>query len=218
MDAAQSTPHTLTVVRNKFLLKAGIDIRHVRLDIDEQVLNARVLTPLCAIDMAYGAFQSLDKSFFKHSAKKCYNDIKAKFHTIFSRNGILYSGLEDEELMSVIDYMEKIDACVKKDMDILKWQIHGHLMDLPMKERNITATIILMMTICCYSHDMLARDLHTDFIELEYISKKASNAVDFILRDLFGKNAPVINFTDEQFTLTLTVLFKRLTEVTTDGV
>jgi len=218
MDDAKPTQSTLTVVRNKFLRKAGIDMSHVRIDIDEQVLNARVLTPICAIDMAYGAFQSLDKSFFKHDTKRYYSDINAKFRTIFGRGGILYSGLDDDEMMSAIDYMEKIEKCVKKDMEILKWQIHGHLMDLPIRERNIVATLILMMTICCYSHDMLNRDLRTNFIELEYISKKASNAVDAILKNLFGKNAPNIEFTDDQFTLTLTVLFKRLTEVTTEGV
>ena len=48
---AQPKANALTAVRNKFLLKAGIDMRRVRTDIDEQVLNARVLTPLCAIDL-----------------------------------------------------------------------------------------------------------------------------------------------------------------------
>ena len=168
--------------------------------------------------MAYAAFQSLDKSFFKQNTKMWYNDIHAKFHAIFGRHtGIIYSGLTDDEMMLVIDYMEKIEEYVKKDMEILKWQIHGHLMHLPIDERNIAATLILMMTICCYSHDMLDRDLHTNFVELEFIAKRASNIVDAMLKKLFGKNAPDIEFTDDQFTLTLTVLFKKLTEVTTEG-
>ena len=215
---AEQTTNALTAVRNKFLLKAGIDMRRVRTDIDENALNARVLTPLCAIDMAYAAFQSLDKGFFKQSTKMYYNDIQAKFHVIFSRNGIIYKGLTDDEMMMVVDYMEKIEDCVKKDMEILKWQIHGHIMHLPMTERNIAATLITMMTICCYSHDMLERDLHTDFVELNYIAKRASNIVDVMLKQLFGKNAPNIEFTDDMFTRTLTVLFKKLTEITTEGV
>lgn len=218
MSDMQQTTNTLTAVRNKFLRKAGIDMNRVRIDIDEQVLNARVLTPLCAIDMAYGAYQSLDKSFFKQNTKMWYNDIHAKFHAIFGRHtGIIYSGLTDDEMMLVIDYMEKIEEYVKKDMEILKWQIHGHLMHLPIDERNIAATLILMMTICCYSHDMLDRDLHTNFVELEFIAKRASNIVDAMLKKLFGKNAPDIEFTDDQFTLTLTVLFRKLTEITTEG-
>ncbi len=215
---AEQTTSALTAVRNKFLLKAGIDMRRVRTDIDENALNARVLTPLCAIDMAYAAFQSLDKGYFKQSTKMYYNDIQSKFHVIFNRNGILYKGLTDDEMMMVVDYMEKIEDCVKKDMEILKWQIHGHIMHLPMKERNIAATLITMMTICCYSHDMLERDLHTDFVELNYIAKRASNIVDVMLKQLFGKNAPNIEFTDDMFTRTLTVLFKKLTEITTEGV
>lgn len=217
MEEQQKTGNALTSVRNKFLRKAGIDMSRVRLDIDEQVLNARVLTPLCAIDLAFAAFESLDKDFFKHDTKKLYNDIRGKFHVILGRHGILYGGLTDDEMMLVIDYMEKIEESVKKDLEILKWQIHGHLMTLPIKERNIAATLIMMMTICCYSHDMLDRDLHTNFVELEYIAKRASNIVDAMLKKLFGKNAPDIEFTDEQFTLTLTVLFRRLTEITTEG-
>ena len=215
---AEKTTNALTAVRNKFLLKAGIDMRQVRADIDEHVLNARVLTPLCAIDMAYAAFQSLDKSFFKQNTKMYYNDIQAKFSVIFNRNGIIYKGLTDDEMMMVVEYMEKIEESVKKDMEILKWQIHGHIMNLPLPERNIAATLITMMTICCYSHDMLKQDLHTNFVELEYIAKRASNIVDAMLKKLFGKDAPDIVFTDNQFTLTLTVLFRRLTEITTEDV
>ncbi len=208
----------LTVVRNKFLRKAGIDMSRVRIDIDEQTLNARVLTPICAVDLAFAAFQSLDKDFFKHETKKLHTDIHNKFHAIFGRQGIMYSGLTDDEVMVVIDYMEKIEESVKKDMEILKWQIHGHLMMFPIKERNMVATLITMMTICCYSHDMLNRDLHTNFIELEYIAKLGSRLVDLMMKKLFGKDAPDIVFTDDQFTLTLTVLFKRLTEITTEGI
>lgn len=217
-ETQPKTTNALTAVRNKFLLKAGIDMRRVRTDIDEQVLNARVLTPLCAIDMAYAAFQSLDKGYFKQSTKMYYNDIQSKFHVIFNRQGILYRGLTDDEMMTAVEYMEKIEQSVKKDMEILKWQIHGHLMHLPLSERTIAATLILMMTICCYSHDMLDRDLHTDFVELQYIAKRASNIVDAMLKTLFGKNAPDIVFTDDMFTRTLTVLFKRLTEITTEGI
>lgn len=215
---AQPKANALTAVRNKFLLKAGIDMRRVRTDIDEQVLNARVLTPLCAIDLAYAAFQTLDKDFFKQSTKMWYKEIQGKFHVIFNRNGILYKGLTDDEMLTAVEYMEKIEQSVKKDMEILKWQIHGHLMHMPMPDRSIAATLILMMTICCYSHDMLERDLHTDFVELTGIAKRASRMVDAMMKTLFGKNAPDVVFTDDQFTLTLTVLFKRLTEITTEGI
>lgn len=217
MATEQKTASALTIVRNKFLRKAGIDMSRVRVNIAEQTLNARVLTPLCAVDMAYAAFQSLDKDFFKQDIKKLYNDIHGKFHIVFGSHGILYSGLTDDEVMIVNDYMEKIEESVKKDMEILKWQIHGHLMMFPVKERNIAATLITMMTICCYSHDMLDRDLHTNFVELEYIAKLGSRIVDLMMKRLFGKDAPDIVFTDDQFTLTLTVLFRRLTEITTEG-
>lgn len=215
---AQETTNALTVVRNKFLMKAGIDMRRVRMDIDENALNARVLTPLGAIDLAFAAFQTLDKSFFKQNTKMWYKDIYSKFNAIFNRQGILYKGLTDDEMMMVIDYMEKIEQSVKKDMEILKWQIHGHLMHMPIEERKIAATLITMMTICCYSHDMLKQDLNTNFVELEYISKRGSNIVDAMQKKLFGKDAPDVVFTDDQFTLTLTVLFKRLTEITTEGI
>ncbi len=215
---AQETINALTVVRNKFLMKAGIDMRRVRTDIDENALNARVLTPLGAIDLAFAAFQTLDKSFFKQNTKMWYKDIYSKFNAIFNRQGILYKGLTDDEMMMVIDYMEKIEQSVKKDMEILKWQIHGHLMHMPIEERKIAATLITMMTICCYSHDMLKQDLNTNFVELEYISKRGSNIVDAMQKKLFGKDAPDIVFTDDMFTRTLTVLFKRLTEITTEGI
>lgn len=218
MATEQKTMNALTIVRNKFLLKAGIDMSRVRIDIDEQTLNTRVLTPLCAVDLAFAAFELLDKDFFKQDTKKLYKDIQGKFHVIFGRHGIIYSGLTDDEMMMVIDYMEKIEEGVKKDMEILKWQIHGHLMMFPIKERNMVANLIIMMTICCYSHDMLERDLHTNFIELEHIAKLGSRLVDLMMKKLFGKDAPDLVFTDNQFTLTLTVLFRRLTEITTEGI
>ncbi len=216
MESKQT--NMLTAVRNKFLRKAGINTARIRGNIDEQVLNARVLTPLCATDIAKEMFYTLDKSQFKQVQKRYYKEMAAAFHSVFNRYGILYSGLTDDEVILMGDYMDKIAGEVKKDLEILKWQIMGHLMDLPLKERETVWKLIFIMTICCYSHDMLERDLHTRFTELERISHIASLMVNEIMKSLFGKNAPDLIFTDDMFVRTLTVLFTKLTHITTEGI
>lgn len=214
-----NTANALTVIRDKFLRKIGLYVKNVNGDIDEQKINGRVLTPLCAIDMAYEAFQEIDKSYFRQDTKMLYNGINKKFHAIFSaKNGVIYKGLTEKEIYLLIDYMEKIAEEVKHETEILKWQIMGHLMDFPVKEREIVCKLIYVMTICCYSYDMIERDLHKKFVEIEFISRTASRIVDAMLKQLFGRNAPDLVFTDEVFVQTLTILFNKLSRLTTEGV
>ena len=94
----------LTKVRDKFLLEAGIvaDKNHPRYN--EQLVNTATLTPICAIDLAYGMYQKLDKTYFRQDCKRWYNEMQTKFHAIFApKTGILYRGLTDDEILAACD-------------------------------------------------------------------------------------------------------------------
>ena len=209
---------TLTSVRNKFLRKAGYSVKSTNPKYNEQEVNARVLAPICALDIAYGAFQTLPKEYFKRESKRWYNEARDKFRRVFGRAGILYNNLNENELMAVNDYMEKQATECAHDIEILKWQIRGHLMDFPTEKRETAATLILIMTILCYSHDMLLRDLNTDFEELFFIARRTDFIFDWMRKEVFGKQMPSVGFADKQFELTLTILFKHLNGVSTEGI
>ena len=137
---------TLTIVRDKFLRMAGVAVTKVTEKLDEQTINARVLAPVCALDIAYGMFQELDPNYFKHNSKKWYNEVRMKFKAIFGTQGILYRSLTDDETMTLNDYMEKITDECKHDTDILWWQLQSHLMDFPQPDREIATKLVFIIT------------------------------------------------------------------------
>ena len=201
----------LTKVRDKFLYEAGIVADKNNPRYDEQLVNTAILTPICAIDLAYGMYQNLDKTFFKQDCKRWYNEMQTKFHAIFApKTGILYRGLTDDEILAACDFMDKIAEEVKHDTDILWWQIQQRIMHYPQKEREIVGQLMFIMIICCYTIDMLERNTRTKFVELEYISHRAGYIIEHTKSKLFGKKQSSFEIDDEQFIMTLKVLFNNL--------
>ena len=204
----------LTKVRDKFLYEAGIVADKNNPRYDEQLVNTAILTPICAIDLAYGMYQNLDKTFFKQDCKRWYNEIQTKFHAIFApKTGILYRGLTDDEILAACDYMDKIAEEIKHDTDILWWQIQQRIMHYPPKEREIVGQLMFIMIICCYTSGMLERNTRIKFAELEYISHRASYIIERTKSKLFGKKQSSFEIDDEQFIMTLKVLFSNLGKI-----
>ena len=208
---------TLTIVRDKFLRMAGVAVTKVTEKLDEQTINARVLAPVCALDIAYGMFQELEPNYFKHNSKKWYNEVRMKFKAIFGTQGILYRSLTDDETMTLNDYMEKITDECKHDTDILWWQLQSHLMDFPQPDREIATKLVFIITICYYTHDMMILDIGTKFVELEHIYRRTSLIVNDMALRLLDHDSTDINFEDKMFEQTLTILFNHINQVTTEG-
>jgi hypothetical protein len=83
-------------------------------------------------------------------------------------------------------------------------------MHYPPKEREIVGQLMFIMIICCYTIDMLERNAHTKFVELEYISHRAGYIIEHTKSKLFGKKQSSFEIDDDQFIMTLNVLFNNL--------
>jgi len=209
---------TLTKVRDKFLRLAGVQVTRVTQKLDEQTINARVLAPICAIDIAYEKWQQLDKTYFRQNSKRWYNEVNAKFKTIFGTQGILYRDLTEREVMLVNEYMDKIRETTAHDTNILWWQIQGRIMDFPADDRKIATDLIFIITICCFAHDTMNLDLHSEFFELEYIYRRIAFMVADMAEKKIHKHVEEFCFEDDMFTKTLAALFNRINGTKTEGV
>lgn len=211
----QETTKLLTRVRDNFLRMQNIGVKTNIPEYDEELLNAAIITPLCAVGMAYTMFQTINKDYFRHNTKRLYNDIRSKFRSIYSESGALHKGLSIDEIEALSDYRDMVEKEVKHGSDILWWQLQCKLMDIPQPHRDIVCKLLYVVTVNCYTTTVLDREYHIQFPEADYISFRACRAAEEIRTQLFGKNVKPIAYQldDEMFKRTLTALFNQLTSI-----
>lgn len=211
----QETEKLLTRVRDNFLLMQDIVADKQNQRYDEHLLNTAIITPICAVGMAYTMFQTIDKDYFRHKTKKWYNEIRDKFRSIYSESGALHKGLSVDEIIALSDYREMVEKEMKHDSEILWWQLQSKVMDIPQPHRDMICKLIYIVTVNCYTTTILSDTYHVPFQEAEYITFRACRAAEEIRTQLYGKEVKPIAYQldDAMFKRTLHVLFGHMTRI-----
>ena len=115
----------------------------------EDVVNRRILTPLCFIDVAYGIWQEQFLNLpVKQEMKLLKKRVERLFSEgIFSRKGVIYGALNEDEMCYLSDISDKLNEAIKGDLQILHYTLQEKTMDMPTEQRNVLCNMLVMETI-----------------------------------------------------------------------
>ena len=126
----------------------------------EDVVNRRVLTPLCFIDVAYGIWQ---EQFINLPVKQEMKLLKKRVQRLFSegmfsRKGVIYGALNEDEMCYLSDISDKLNDEIKGDLQILHYTLQEKTMDMPAEQRNVLCNMLVMETILLISQSSIFYD------------------------------------------------------------
>jgi len=206
---------TLTDIRNKIIKKSGSDQSNIRKGLDEVVVNQRVLAPLCALDIAFGLWQEVQNTPFRHKAKQCANQVQRLWnkgeYSVFGLHGLLYQDMTEDEMALFSDYSDKVAEHTEKERMFLYYFFNGSLMDMPTKERDVCTKILVISVICEMAAANMAFDLNSQFLELEKLGSWTLALAGHYRNNVLGaQDKPLSFINNKQFETTLKVMWNKL--------
>jgi len=206
---------TLTEIRNKIIKKAGSDQSNIRKGLDEVVVNQRVLAPLCALDIAFGLWQEVQNTPFRHKAKQCANQVQRLWnkgeYSVFGLHGLLYQDMTEDEMALFSDYSDKVAEHTEKERMFLYYFFNGSLMDMPTKERDVCTKILIISVICEMAAANMMLDMNSQFLELERLGKQTLLLAGYYRNNVLGaQDKPLSFINNKQFETTLKVMWNKL--------
>ena len=126
----------------------------------EDVVNRRILTPLCFIDVAYGIWQ---EQFLNLPVRQEMKLLKKRVQRLFSegmfsRKGVIYGALNEDEMCYLSDISDKLNDVIKWDLQILHYTLQEKTMDMPTYQRNVLCNMLVMETILLISQSSIFYD------------------------------------------------------------
>lgn len=126
----------------------------------EEVVNRRILTPLCFIDVAYGIWQ---EQFLNLPVRQEMKLLKKRVQRLFSegmfsRKGVIYGALNEDEMCYLSDISDKLNDVIKGDLQILNYTLQEKTMDMPTEQRNVLCNMLVMETIPLISQSSIFYD------------------------------------------------------------
>lgn len=126
----------------------------------EEVVNRRILTPLCFIDVAYGIWQ---EQFLDLPVRQEMKLLKKRVQRLFSegmfsRKGVIYGALNEDEMCYLSDISDKLNDVIKGDLQILHYTLQEKTMDMPAEQRNVLCNMLVMETILLISQSSIFYD------------------------------------------------------------
>lgn len=183
----------------------------------EEIINRRILTPLCVIDIAYGIWQeNFVNLSVKQEMKILKKRVQALFHEgMFSREGVIYKSLTDEEVCYLSDHSDNLNDAIKEDLDRLYYSLQSKSMDMPTQERSIFCNILVMETILLVAQSSLFYDWSCKYPTLDKaVSSLSTMARVYRQQVLGGKNSTLVfNDKDMSFVNGIKIINRKLYEV-----
>ena len=205
-----------SIIRKKILQHAlKVDVSQKKIEeYGEDVVNRRILTPLCLIGVAYDFWQDkLKKIPFRQECKMHQNKIHALFHNgIFSRNGYLYGALNEDEIYYMSELSDKLAEEIGQDMTKLYYTLQAKSMDMQTEQREVFCNILLMETLLLVTQSSMLCDMNCRYPELDKAVKSAFLMAQKYRQQSLGVNDKDIAFTDndKDFINSIKIIHKKI--------
>lgn len=166
-----------TEIVAKFVKSIGFHKRE-GIKVSEDEFNARILAPICLIDVAYGILQ--DKVFkayqYRQKCKQLMREILNIFADhIYHCKGTLYGALNTDEVYYLSEYSEMQAELIKDDVDRLYWQLSDYCHDMEdFKQRDIQCNLMVAATLLYMVDNLMQIDWLANYGRLKVLTKKVA--------------------------------------------
>jgi hypothetical protein len=184
-----------TELRQKFLTSIGIKAKEEKFS--EDVINQRILAPLCILDVAYGLWQEKIVPYeFKQEAKQAKNEIAKKFNEIYSTKGVFYKGFNQDDIYEMSEMSDKMRELIDKDVMLLYYALQKKCMDIDTEAREIFCNILVVETLLLIPQASLKLDWNCQYRALDRIVKCLGSMAKTFRNQQLGSRLDKFLFTE----------------------
>jgi len=175
----------IKIIRRKVLDKMGLAIKQDCTKTEN--ITESVLQPFCLLDIAYNELSQIDKKCFRFDLKSEYKLLLEDWHMIFGREGVLYSGMTEQEIVMLNDYMDKIGEQAQVEIDAIYFMLEHHLMDMRPESRKVCAKLLLCEAVVLFSYYAIVKNFSRYVNRLKSISERCHELMVMLRTRELGK-------------------------------
>lgn len=138
------TANRATEIRNKII--SGICFKP-NPKCTEDLINTRVFSPICVIDVAYGVWQEdvLKSNYLQHKNKVLAKEITKRWSAmVYNEKGAFYKNLNTEDVYEVSEYADQLKGSMQQEIDFLYLSIERKLPHVAQGYRNLLTAIYVV--------------------------------------------------------------------------
>lgn len=149
------TANKATEIRNKIV--NGLSFR-TNPNFAEDVINTRIFSPVCVVDIAYGIWQEsvLKSRYLQHKNKVLAKEITRKWSAwVYNEKGAFYHNLNTDDVYEISVYSDQLKEDMKQELDFLYLSIERKLTHVAKGHRDLlTAIYVVSVLLNACLHNM----------------------------------------------------------------
>ena len=138
------TANRATEIRNKIV--SGIFFKP-NSEYAEDVINTRIFSPICIVDIAYGIWQDdvLKSNYLQHRNKVIAKDITRLWSKmVYDEEGAFYKNLDTDDVYEVSEYSDQLKESLQQELDFLYLSIERKMPHVAKGYRNLLTAIYVV--------------------------------------------------------------------------
>lgn len=138
------TANRATEIRNKIV--SGIFFKP-NTEYEEDVINTRIFSPICVIDVAYGIWQEdiLKSNYLQHRNKVMAKNITRLWsEMVYNGKGAFYKNLDTDDVYEVSEYSDQLKESLQQELDFLHLSIERKIPHVAKGYRNLLTAIYVV--------------------------------------------------------------------------
>lgn len=188
------TVNRATEIRNKIV--SGIYFKP-NPKYEEDVINTRIFSPICIIDVAYGIWQEdvLKSNYLQHRNKVLAKEISRMWSAmVYNEEGAFYKNLNDDDVYEVSEYADRLKDSLQQELNFLYISIERKIPHVVKGYRDLLTAIYVVSVLLnaslanmeldwCVKHDGVGRvinkviDLYDDVRKVATVNGDAPQDV-----------------------------------------
>ena len=155
--ASAITANKATEIRNKILSGLSFKINPAH---SEEVINTRIFSPVCVVDIAYGIWQKdiLKSRYLQHKNKVLAKEITRMWSAlVYSEKGAFYRNLDTDDVYTMSVFSDQLEEEMQLELNSLYISIEKKLTHVAKGHRDLLTSIYVVSVLlnACLSNMLL---------------------------------------------------------------
>ena len=158
--ASLITTNKATEVRNKILIGLPLKVNPM---CEDDVVNTRIFSPICVVDIAYGIWQNdvLKSSYLQHKNKVLAKDITRKWSAwVYNEKGAFYKNLNTDDVYIISEFSDQLQNDMQQELNSLYISIEKKMPHVVKGYRDLLTAIYVVSVLLNACLDNMLVDWH----------------------------------------------------------
>lgn len=164
----------VTRIRNILLSSIGLRLTDKAAKFSEKDINARILTPFCTMDIAYGIWQDTLKDIEPKGELKAISDVIKRIWStkIYGKKSFFYKKMNQDDIYTLSEYSDMLNENIKKDLFYMNMRIQAKCMALEKDRRCAYVNLLLIAHLLSTASESLKAEWGVNYKFLEQLNQQ----------------------------------------------